>query len=528
MVNKKQKILLFFLVVFLLYCSISIGQSWDEPHHLIQGKITLNYLFSLGKIDIDLFRREYYSAIYWSLNFLLTQIFPKSYQIESSHLINMIFSLSTIFAIQKVSKELFNKKVGKIIFLILLFYPIFFGHMSINPKNTIVAFSHVWIFYLILKYLKNQHITDKVNNYIIFIGILLALATGINLFFLSTLIPILFFVFIDIFLIKKIISKKFNKIKFFKDICKIISIYYFLLIIFWVDAHPNILTLPFSFFLDLAAGDLWRGFPYNLVNGQYYLSTEVPKLYFFINLIYKSPEYFILCYIIFLIISITSSNFLKKKFYHFNYKLSLITAILAFPILIGFIIPYPLYDGMRLFLWSLPYFCIIPALTIYYLIENIKFRKSKFTFIFLSIFIIYFIFNFLVITPYQYTYLNFLNGKIENRYKKFENDYWGTSIKELINNSNFEKDKLLTFSTCGINPKIAKKYLRKNGYLNFQFKSYNESDYIIMTNRVTTLDDNSSDSNKLTNCFDKYTGKNISKVKRNRLILSVIRKSGYK
>ena len=141
---------------------------------------------------------------------------------------------------------------------------------------------------------------------------------------------------------------------------------------------------------------------------------------------------------------------------------------------------------------------------------------------------IYFIFNFLVITPYQYTYLNFLNGKIENRYKKFENDYWGTSIKELINNSNFEKDKLLTFSTCGINSEIAKKYLRKNGYLNFQFKSYNESDYIIMTNRVTPLDNHSLDSNKLTNCFDKYKGKNLAKVKRNGLILSVVRKSGYK
>ena len=62
----------------------------------------------------------------------------------------------------------------------------------------------------------------------------------------------------------------------------------------------NILTLPFGFFLELAAGDLWRGYPYNLVNGQYYLSTEVPKLYFLVSLIYKSPEYFIFCYIIFL------------------------------------------------------------------------------------------------------------------------------------------------------------------------------------------------------------------------------------
>ena len=47
-------------------------------------------------------------------------------------------------------------------------------------------------------------------------------------------------------------------------------------------------------------------------------------------------------------------------------------------------------------------------------------------------------FNFFSITPYQYTYLNLFNGQKEIRYKKFENDYWGTSIKELIDNSNFK------------------------------------------------------------------------------------------
>ena len=49
-----QKILLFFLFAFSIYCALKIGQSWDEEFHLIQGKITLDYLFSLGKIDIDI------------------------------------------------------------------------------------------------------------------------------------------------------------------------------------------------------------------------------------------------------------------------------------------------------------------------------------------------------------------------------------------------------------------------------------------------------------------------------------------
>ena len=54
MIKKKQKILLFFLFAFSIYCALKIGQSWDEAFHLIQGKTTLDYLFSLGKIDKDI------------------------------------------------------------------------------------------------------------------------------------------------------------------------------------------------------------------------------------------------------------------------------------------------------------------------------------------------------------------------------------------------------------------------------------------------------------------------------------------
>tara|TARA_B100000929_G_scaffold222996_1_gene179385 strand:+ start:243 stop:641 length:399 start_codon:yes stop_codon:yes gene_type:complete len=126
MTNTKQKILFLFLICFSIYCALTIGRAWDEGFLLIQGKITLNYLLSLGEVDVDLFRREYHSAIYYSLKYLLIQIFPIKYQYETSHIINLIFSLSTIIAIKKLVKELFNENVGKIVFLILFFYPHFF------------------------------------------------------------------------------------------------------------------------------------------------------------------------------------------------------------------------------------------------------------------------------------------------------------------------------------------------------------------------------------------------------------------
>ena len=47
--------------------------------------------------------------------------------------------------------------------------------------------------------------------------------------------------------------------------------------------------------------------------------------------------------------------------------------------------------------------------------------------------------------------------------------------------------------------------------------TYNEADYIIMTNRVSKF-------HKVMNCFDLFKGTDIAAVKRNGSILSVIRK----
>ena len=530
MIKIKQKILFLFLVCFSIYCALAIGQAWDEEFLVNQGRITLDYLLSLGRIDVDLHLREYYSPIYYSLKFLLTQIFPIYYKIEVSHLINLIFSLSVVIAIKKLSKELFNESVGNYVFLILFFYPIFFGHMAFNSKDTIAAFSHVWIFYLSIKYLKKQNIALKANYYINFIAVLAALSVGINLLFLGSLIPIFLFLLVDIFFLKKFICETFSKKKFLIDIIRGFVIFYFLLIIFWIDTHPNIFVLPFNFFLEFLIGD-WGmiGVPYILLNGEYFLHAEIPKSYFLINLIYKSPEYFLLTYIIFLIILFKSNYFFKKKFDHFNYKLLLITSMIIFPFIVLFFLHFSLYDGIRHLLWTLPYFCLIPGLTIYYLIENIKSIKVKLTLSLLSLFIIYFFYNFFLITPYQYTYLNIFNGKIENRYKKFENDYWGSSIKELVQKINLDKKRIITFATCGINQDVAKYYLKKRGYSNFRFGNSKNSNYMIMTNRVTLNNTNLDHKNKwksenLINCFDKYKGTDVFKVTRNGLLLSVIKK----
>ena len=45
-----------------------------------------------------------------------------------------------------------------------------------------------------------------------------------------------------------------------------------------------------------------------------------------------------------------------------------------------------------------------------------------------------------------------------------------------------------------------------------------------MTNRVVSANEKNNESKKLVNCFDKFNGEDFFKVKRNGLLLSVIRK----
>ena len=201
-------------------------------------------------------------------------------------------------------------------------------------------------------------------------------------------------------------------------------------------------------------------------------------------------------------------------------KTLLIIFILLFPSLLVFLAPYPIYDGIRLFYWSLPYFSIIPALAIYFLLKNINLFTSKIYFSILATSIIFFFYNFISITPYQYSYSNTLAGPKENLINKFENDYWGASVKELVKKTNFNNETLVKISACGLNLDIAKKYLRKKGYINIEFVKPEYAEYIIMTNRVIF----NKKTNQISNCFNVFSGKDIFVVKRNNLLLSTIRK----
>ena len=134
------------LLLFVLYCAIITGSSWDELYEMNIGKDRLKYLLSFGSYQYFDFHiiTERYPAFYNTIAIFITKIFPKKYEVEAWRLINSTFTILSIFGIYNITKILFNKKVAKIVFLICFLNPIYFGHMAINSKDTIFAFANIW------------------------------------------------------------------------------------------------------------------------------------------------------------------------------------------------------------------------------------------------------------------------------------------------------------------------------------------------------------------------------------------------
>ena len=526
--KKSENLVYFFLLFFAVYCSLIIGMSWDEPYLYEIGKNRLKYIFSLGRYEYQspnyFANTSHFPGLYDTFASFISQMIPKKYEVQIHHLINLFFSFCAIVGISKISKILFNKRVSKIIFLIAFLNPIFFGHMSINAKDTIIAFSNIWTTYFIIRYLQTQHLNIKRKYFSTLIGITIGFGLGVRSFFLATLLPIFILFFLDIFFFKVLSNQKFSISRFIKDFVKIFLISYFMMIIFWPEVHSNILVLPFKLIIA-SITDVTFGTPWGLLDGEFYKTINTPREYLIKNLFYKLPEYIIFSYIFFIILFFIDKNFFENQFKFFKMKLMYLLFIIIFPLLVAFIFALKIHDGLRYFLFLIPYLSIIPGLTIFYLIKNRNILLNKILMSLILILFSYFLLNFFTLTPYHYTYLNKFNGNFSDSHKKFENDYWGVSIKELINK--IKKDQIFTenknykIAFCGINYDIGSYYLSKINNLNFVKTSKDDNyDYIIMTNRHNGKDDDKISDVKT--CFESFNGKNILSVQRNGLVLSTI------
>ena len=430
MTKKKIELLVIsLLLIYSIYCSIIVGPSYDEFFHYRNGEKLFNYIFSLGRREYVDIIYLYHYGLYDFLGAFFAKNFPTKYIIESHHILNLVFSILSIFGIYQISKKLFNIKIAKIAFLICFFNPIFFGHFSINPKDTIIAFSYIWIFCISIKYVEKQNNFNTRINYLFYLILLVSLGLSIRLTFIFFLVPIFIVLLSDIIIKRKQVN--FFFIRFFFDIFLIFLFSFIITILFWPDTHEDLLKLPFVFIKDYFISFFGSNFglPFGLLNGEFYNTQNTPQNYIFIFLLYKMPLYIILS-LLFLPFFILNKKFLLKEFSSYKNFIYIFIQIF-FPIILILIMGTALSDGIRYILYIIPFICLIVSISIFFIFNQNHFFYKFLKLIFISLFIYNFSI-FLTLTPYQYTFINNLNGKFSSNLNKFENDYWGSSIKELL------------------------------------------------------------------------------------------------
>ena len=225
---------------------------------------------------------------------------------------------------------------------------------------------------------------------------------------------------------------------------------------------------------------------------------------FYYKFYFKTPVIYLTTFIIFFIFY-KKIKLIHIKNENFDYFILFTLIVLTLPILISIVLGLKIHDGIRYFLYLISIFNILPAIYIDYLLKNLHINYNKVFFALLLPLLFIFLIKFITITPYQYSYINFFND-IFLKKNSFENDYWGTSIKELIRKfvDKIDHASSIRIATCGANPVNVKYYLRKYGLKNFILTDLNSKfDYAMLINRAI-LDDKVKDN---FTCYSKFNKK---------------------
>ena len=166
-----------------------------------------------------------------------------------------------------------------------------------------------------------------------------------------------------------------------------------------------------------------------------------------------------------------------------------------FPILIVSLPGIPKYDGIRLFLPSFPFLCMISGLGLKFLLEKVK--RTRFVTIFIGGYVLLFIMSLYVsvikIHPYQSSYYNEVVGGIEGASEKgFEHEYWGSAYLDTLQWLNLYSANSFWLCMTAIDPKACFPFAfyKEIGLLNkkVRFTSKDKADYAILLIRQGFFD----------------------------------------
>jgi len=472
---KKHLPIFIFIIFYLFYVFFSyktFGITWDEQAVYERGKQLYQHLIDPNRSsNNDLIIRKSvddvwptYNNSYATVLFALNQ--NQSY--ETYHLLNLLIATSIFVSAYLFLYKKYKKPWLSILGpLFIVLNPRFFGDIAANPKDmpfAVLYFVSIFAVYFI----------PSVKNIllrVLILGFLFAFTQSSRI--LGFTIYFILFIY-DIFLWKYNLEKNKQHTNFIAFLRHEIL---YLLMIFICSNFFMLITWPYigsNYFKNLidviktAKQFPWMGTVFFM--GKNYLSLDLPRYYLLVWLGISMP--------IFILISIIGSFYLIKKVWKKNEVLFLSILVIGVNLLIYLVTKPVIYNGIRHFLFLLPFFSLLAAV---FTIELINSKYTKFKIIFLFILIINslsVINSQIKLFPYQYLYFNELVGGLKGGSRNFVTDYWNASFREGIlwlKKNKIKDNKKYLIYLCGSS--LSMFYYLSN---NMEWaSSYDKADYAI-------------------------------------------------
>ena len=450
---------LFFFTIIGIYLSLNVGITHDEAHSSwiweLNKKKILNIFFdinyevkslneSLGYnqdfnlIALDSFH-GFYGVGFYLVSFPFEKLISIFYnfdfiseegkQLLIKHPLVVIYFVIGGFFLNKIlfliTENKLTSNLGSIFFLT---YPYLLGHGLFNTKD--IPLMSVWIVctYFFAKIMFDFFENKKVNIKKIFIislltAHLISLRVSGVLIFIEYLFFVLFFIHLY----------KMNFIYFLKISYKSIIIFLSSFLLFLYSFYPSLWGDPLRFFDSLSFMSQHVQSVCTVTLGNCMRAQNLPSSYIFIWLFYKLP--------IFILFGISVFVFIEKKIFSIDKNVLILGPIISSVLTIILLLIFfdvNLYDELRQILFIFPLIFIISIVAISQLLK-------KFFTIFISLFIIFFLYQNFKLYPYNYLWINNFNLFTEVN-KNFEKDYWGVSTRKIaqyFNNNELSKNECL-------------------------------------------------------------------------------------
>ncbi len=408
------------------------GVSWDEEIQSQYGQAIYDYYASLfvDRRYAEIFNLYLYGGMFDGLAALFNVYTPVTVY-ETRHLLNAFVGLLGLWGTWRLGRLLGGGFVGLAAMVLLALTPMYYGHMFNNPKDIPFAAGVVWSLYFMAKsYLAWPNIRPSL---ILKLGIVYGLTLGVRVN------GIMFFGFWSVVLaVLALVQARTLKVKTVLHLLRVgfsvLVVSYAVMLFCWPWAQEAPFENPLRAVLEFS------NFPQIvevLFDHETYMSTELPWYYV--------PMYFAVQLPLAQLFAIGGGllflPFLPLPKAGQKAALALMLLGVFFPILYAMASRPALYDAVRHFLFVLPPLCVIAGFALKAFFHRLYADTEKMeagkkaalrgvTAVTLLVLLFLPLDKMARLHPYEYIYMNELEGGVKGAFGQYELDYWATSFKE--------------------------------------------------------------------------------------------------